>query len=791
MATINIGTLGFAKLIENTAVFAMRVYGGTEKGCLSTALNPAAAAATVAPTSTADEVETDDNSIEGKSLSIVDGIARASELTDVFEKTGDIQHSDEAVSLLQSLIDASAEDDSERHHLLFHLALTLCRRVEIQVSSGSKETLLLLHLTLSRALFLLRQAVNTSPPSLDTKIKYCAQIGHTATLWSTVLSSRWPGHQVLELLEQLKLEESVPADPGADKLTGFVSAVIMASTLSTAFGVTQNSSYREQGRDMYRNTLRSMREILPLDALIEPISTMHPFSQLGALMFIKDGVIPFIVQVMAVLMQRLVEVPLSSVVGRRAAALAMEKGFFKQGVEWLEQCLMLVWGQLNLRAPAPMEAMRVKGVQAESERRMENIVLAFLGLCIYVDVVADDGKTIPHPEQLAYFLVQEWLKIRMEVQRNPVYKDLFQPYSFSHIARAAQTNPVVMISLWGSQCNALILFDVDRNKCIRLEAVTEELATTLQSKFRGDDRGSTTAPRLSDIHKVLSVLWKVVVKPIFDEMGLNPTENADLDPPRLTWCPTGPTSFFPLHAAGLYDTREKGTKTYEYVASSYVSTLSILANANVALSSGEPEPFKGILAVSQPNMGGKVPITKTVEEVQALVDVVGKAVPLQWLNGEEATRDKVIGAMGSSTWIHLACHARQYPLNTSESAFLLDNGETLSLADISANASAEGELAFLSACQTAAGDFDVSEEGVHLAAGMLVAGYRSVIATTWSVRDQDAPVVAKEVYRRLFDGGEVKRTGAGLALHHATRLLRQSVGEEQFMRWAPFIHLGV
>jgi hypothetical protein len=225
----------------------MNVHASTSAS-LSTALNPAAAAAT---TSNEDEVEAEDIS-----LSIANGVARASELTAEFEKTGDIKHSDEAISLLQALISASAEDDPGRHHLVFHLAFTLFRRVEIQVSSGSKETLLQLHLTLSRALFLFRQAVNTSPPSLDTKIKYCAQIGHTASLWSTVLSSRWPDHQVLELLEQLKMEESAPADPAAEKLTGFVAAVIMASTLSTAFGVTQNSSYREQGREMYRNTLR-------------------------------------------------------------------------------------------------------------------------------------------------------------------------------------------------------------------------------------------------------------------------------------------------------------------------------------------------------------------------------------------------------------------------------------------------------------------------------------------------------------------------------------------------------
>ncbi|CAE6487268.1 unnamed protein product [Rhizoctonia solani] len=44
-------------------------------------------------------------------------------------------------------------------------------------------------------------------------------------------------------------------------------------------------------------------------------------------------------------------------------------------------------------------------------------------------------------------------------------------------------------------------------------------------------------------------------------------------------------------------------------------------------------------------------------------------------------------------------------------------------------------LAFLSACQTATGDTNLPDEAVHLASGMLMAGYPSVIATMWSVMD--------------------------------------------------------
>ncbi|KJA22418.1 hypothetical protein HYPSUDRAFT_67092 [Hypholoma sublateritium FD-334 SS-4] len=803
MAFDSVASAGFTKLVDDTVKFAMKIYGGVVDNSLDNALKSSAQENNGTPTSSGIYEET-------RSPEAISIAEQAKALMAEFEKTGDIRLTNQAVSILQSYLDLERTPDNDRHYILFTLSLTLCRRVEIQLSNQSTETLLDLHLILTRCVFLLRQAVNLSPPAIDVKIKYLCQLGHTATLWSTTLSSRWPDHDVLELLAKLKAEQDDTSDPMAEKITGFVSAVVMASTLSTAFGATKNPEYRNEGRVMYRRTLRSIRDVLPLDAMIDPIDSMDFMQKLRALLFIKDGLIPFILQVMAVLMQSLVEVPLSAVVGRRAAAMAMDKGLYQQGVEWLEQCLMLVWGQLNLRAPAPQGAI---GARAESEGGMGQIVHAFLGLCVYVDVVGDKGVTIAHPEQLAYLLLEEWLKVRNAASNDPIFKDLFKERSFDHLLNAARTTPVVMLNLWGSQCNALILYGEGRSECFRLDGVTEEFAAKLQTNFRdglqsahfrsrGDEaleehRGDGVAMRSSIIHRVLAALWHMIVKPILDKMKLSPIENPELDPPRLTWCPTGPTSFFPLHAAGLYGVSQvKGTKIFEYVASSYTPTLSILADTNIALSR-EPEPFKGILAISQPAMDGQTPIPMTVSEVEALiaattaVKVVDDNIKVQWLKDAEVTKEAVLSGMESSTWVHLACHARQYPLNTSESAFMLANGEMLSLADISTHVASNGELAFLSACQTAAGDFDLSEEGVHLAAGMLVAGYRGVIATTWSVRDQDAPIVAAAVYRRLLDGGNINRSDTALALHHGARLLREQVGQDEVMRWAPFIHLGI
>jgi hypothetical protein len=264
---------------------------------------------------------------------------------------------------------------------------------------------------------------------------------------------------------------------------------------------------------------------------------MDFFGQLRAFSFITEGLIPFIVQFIALSMQRLVEVPLSAVVGRRVAALAMEKGFYQKGVEWLEQCLMLVWGRLSVRAPqAVLDDADAQSVLPQLEGGMEQMVLAFLGLCIYADMTTEDGPSVAYPEQIAYFIIQEWIKRRSEVYENPVYRDLFKPHSFSHILNAARTAPVVMLNLWGSQCNALLLLGEDGSKCIHLPGVTEEFVATLQTLFReglqtndgrsrGDEvadehRGAVPVPDLSVIHRCLSALWKKVVKPILDEMEL-------------------------------------------------------------------------------------------------------------------------------------------------------------------------------------------------------------------------------------------------------------------------------
>lgn len=124
------------------------------------------------------------------------------------------------------------------------------------------------------------------------------------------------------------------------------------------------------------------------------------------------------------------------------------------------------------------------------------------------------------------------------------------------------------------------------------------------------------------------------------------------------------------------------------------------------------------------------------------------------------------------------------------SAFHLHDGP-LDLNSISKKSLKHASLAFLSACQTATGDQNLPEEAVHLASGMIVAGYPTVIATLWSIFDTDAPIIADRFYGRVFIDGVPDSRLAARALHEAVNYLRDRVGERDFSKWAAYVHIGI
>src|ERR1700761_1717477 len=113
--------------------------------------------------------------------------------------------------------------------------------------------------------------------------------------------------------------------------------------------------------------------------------------------------------------------------------------------------------------------------------------------------------------------------------------------------------------------------------------------------------------------------------------------------PRLTWCATGPLTFLPLHAAGLYDTASllPPTRVFDFVVSSYTPSLSALLPRDTIDRRLSDDNLR-ILAVSQPATPDQFPIPATRDEVLAIEQCVGN---ITWLDHKKATVDAVVSAM--------------------------------------------------------------------------------------------------------------------------------------------------
>jgi CHAT domain-containing protein len=199
--------------------------------------------------------------------------------------------------------------------------------------------------------------------------------------------------------------------------------------------------------------------------------------------------------------------------------------------------------------------------------------------------------------------------------------------------------------------------------------------------------------------------------------------------------------------------------------------------------------------ISQPATPNLPRIPGTTKEVLAIKRLLqDHDVRVLCLEGEAATVNQGITNMETHSCIHFACHAHQNTQEPLKSKFMLHDGG-LELSEIIKKHLVGADLAYLSACQTSTGDEKLSEEAVHLAAGMLAAGYRGVVATMWSISDRHGPQVAEDFYAKLISQdskrlGGLSTDNAASALHYSTQKLRKQLGDSA-LDWIPYVHFGL
>ncbi|KAG8759305.1 hypothetical protein FRC11_002149 [Ceratobasidium sp. 423] len=462
-----------------------------------------------------------------------------------------------------------------------------------------------------------------------------------------------------------------------------------------------------------------------------------------------------------------------------AAAAAIDSGRHTLALEWLEQGRSVVWNQiLQLRSPldelyAAHPSLAEKMHQVSEELRNHKY---------YAEKVSRD---VPHWEPAArkqHRLAEKYARLIETIRQLPGFQNFLLPKEADELVSAARDGPVVVINIQELRCDALIIRPgFDDITHVPFPNLSHQKIHKAHTRMDRSYRYRTASERS---------VGERGVRPVQHESGDGFEEMLDLleptsdDLPRITWCTTGIMSLLPLHAAGRYD--RPGAKVSDFVVSSYTPTLSALLSAGAK----RPPVHSRLLAIGQASTPGHLPLPGTKDELASLEACCATLCAYTQLEGDTATTGAVLSAMKDHDWVHLACHAHQNVKDPVESGFFLHDG-TLSLAAITKEAFTNKGLAFLSACQTATGDRSIPDESVHLAAGMLTAGYPSVIATMWSVRDSDAPFVAKRVYTRLLKNARVDYREAARALHGAVNELRTEIGDKQFHRWVPYIHFGI
>jgi tetratricopeptide (TPR) repeat protein len=493
--------------------------------------------------------------------------------------------------------------------------------------------------------------------------------------------------------------------------------------------------------------------------------------------------------------------------GCLAATCAIQLGHLEEAVELLDLSRSVFWHQaaslrgdlelLREQEPELAQELERVGRQLDAGNFSDSLFTAIDG----GDNVKNDQPSTEEIGRGRRRLVRLWEELVERVRQIPQFKYFLRPIPFHQLRQACTAGQVVIINASKYGVDALIFGAVQPVDHAPLPNFDFELLAEMS-----DDvllRRPVVATEQTQrsyiaryLKPALRTVWKDILIPIFNKLNVPLTHSVAAPRRRIWWYPTGLLTFIPIHAAG------PGTGTIDagrLIISSYVTSLEMLLQAHNRNRQGAMSGLK-FLAVSQPNTSGHCPLPRSTVEVQKLVDAVHSAMiesegyskeRILHLNGSDATVNRVSGALDSCSWVHLACHGSQDHVFGMKSAFELYDGR-LELGEIASKRVSCGRFAFLSACHAASGLQDLPGEAMHLAAGVQFAGFPSVIATMWSIRDDDAPTVANHTYQYLFRNGlqALDPSEAATALNRAILRLREDPNIT-VDRWAPFIHFGI
>ncbi|MGY3339978.1 hypothetical protein ACVW0K_006077 [Streptomyces filamentosus] len=362
----------------------------------------------------------------------------------------------------------------------------------------------------------------------------------------------------------------------------------------------------------------------------------------------------------------------------------------------------------------------------------------------------------------------------------PVLTGSAAPDVLHRPASVAEEGPVVVLNAAAHRCDALL---VTRQgvSALPLDVRLEDLRERAQH-FR-----SARLRDASGMWASLAWLAESTVWPVLRALGLMPhrtgtrpsgssgsserTDRAEDETlPRLWWCPTGPFSGLPLHAAGGPE-----LLALDHAVHSYVPNLRTLASVRHRERRTDEAAEQRMLIVLS---SGELRWAR--EEVDRIRDLVPHT---RVLEGSDLTVEEVVGRLAEHAYFHYSGSASR-----RNGRSVLHIAEGLGRQHLPGGLVPHGALAYLSACDTT-GDFPQGDDGGWtVAASLQSAGFRHVIGSLGMVEDRAAMLVATAFYRRLRTSS--RRLGperAARALHGA---LREARRDGFLLEALTMVHLG-
>ena len=382
---------------------------------------------------------------------------------------------------------------------------------------------------------------------------------------------------------------------------------------------------------------------------------------------------------------------------------------------------------------------------------------------------------------------EEWDSLMSQIRAVTGLESFLEPPSVNELRQAAGDGPVVVINVTDFRSDAFILTPGG----LRVLPLTSLTLAAVEDRLEQFQEGleiirrpeATRFQRMVAGRSVLEVfewLWDAITAPVLDVLGLTQSSVEDADLPRVWWCPTGPLNFLPIHAAGRYP---EGPSAIDRVVSSYTPTVTALLNAQSQAEELPVRPTRKMM-VALPQTPGKRDLPSAIAEAAQFGKLFSGA---RLLCGADATQDSVKDGLNTSAWVHFACHGHSNQAEPSASYLSLHDGP-LTLAEITDLRPESAQLAYLSACDTAAGNFRLADESIHIAAAFQLTGFKHVIGTLWPITDKIAAQVSRHFYENLGDSLQ------GTARHLHSAILELITKRPELRRhpwlWAAYIHVG-